>query len=384
MESLVIVILLLNPAYVSLFWAINLFIPRKEKNIPRQYLGIIMMVSFLIFISHFFYFLRIHEVYILIDTFYHFASLALYPMYYIYVLLVVSDHKFSFRKHYPYLLPATILFLLSVYGYIRMEYEKDYHYISQTIYGIGTSDPDLVFIRNIQSAERVVYLLQLVIFGYLTTRKIRRYRMLQVERFSFPEKWNINWVWVSSMVLMLGMAMSAIYTVAGRSSFIDDPLRIAFPSTLYTVLIFIVGVFGNSQRPVIIPEEEDHCSEEVPDEKVPARLKADLMALFEKEQVYLNKDLTIWDVTARLGTNRTYVSKIINNDMGLTFTVFVNNFRVSHAISLLRGNNNLPVDELADLSGFGSANSLYRSFLLKEGMSVAEYRRLLKSGAKLN
>jgi AraC-like DNA-binding protein len=135
-----------------------------------------------------------------------------------------------------------------------------------------------------------------------------------------------------------------------------------------------MGVMVNYQKPVILRRDSEPEVEEVPDDKIPPRLKDDLIALLEKRHVYLDKDLTIWDLTEKLGTNRTYVSRIINKDFGLTFTVFVNNYRVDHAIRLLNGDKHYTVEEIAEMSGFGSANSLYRAFLAKEGTSLTQYR----------
>ncbi len=94
--------------------------------------------------------------------------------------------------------------------------------------------------------------------------------------------------------------------------------------------------------------------------------------------MYLDKDLTIFDVTEKLGTNRTYVSRIINNEFGLNFATFVNNFRVDHAKRLMHESKFTHLEEIAELSGFGSINSLYRAFLLKENISIPQFRKTIR------
>ncbi len=106
---------------------------------------------------------------------------------------------------------------------------------------------------------------------------------------------------------------------------------------------------------------------------IPVKLKEDLVGLFERGKVYLDKDLKIWDVSGQLGTNRTYVSRIINKEFGQNFSTFVNGYRVAHAKTLICTKKNYSVEEIADLSGFGSVNSLYRAFLAA-GVSLKEYR----------
>jgi len=100
--------------------------------------------------------------------------------------------------------------------------------------------------------------------------------------------------------------------------------------------------------------------------------------LFEKKKFYLNKDLKIWDVSGHLATNRTYISRIINQEFGLNFCAFVNRYRVEHTKILMASKKNLTIEEIADQSGFGSVNSLYRAFLVIEKMPLPEYRNILK------
>ena len=46
---------------------------------------------------------------------------------------------------------------------------------------------------------------------------------------------------------------------------------------------------------------------------------------FREKEIYTNGNLTITDVAALLGTNRTYVSNVINNEFGFSFYQFVTN-----------------------------------------------------------
>jgi YesN/AraC family two-component response regulator len=63
-----------------------------------------------------------------------------------------------------------------------------------------------------------------------------------------------------------------------------------------------------------------------------------------------------------VGTNRTYVSSVINNEFKQNFSSFVNSYRVKHA-KMLQGNNpDISKQDLAEMSGFGSQVSMKRAF----------------------
>ena len=83
--------------------------------------------------------------------------------------------------------------------------------------------------------------------------------------------------------------------------------------------------------------------------------------LFNKDHIYLNKDLTIWELAKQLDTNRSYLSQIINTDYGQNFSAFVNSYRARHAENLQQTHPELSQADIADMSGFGSVKSWKRA-----------------------
>ena len=93
-----------------------------------------------------------------------------------------------------------------------------------------------------------------------------------------------------------------------------------------------------------------------------------------KRQLYLRHNLKISDVAAELCTNRLYVSTAINEEMGISFSDYINRKRVNYAIHLMSINPQLTIYEIADLSGFSSDKSFYRNFKNITGKSPKEIR----------
>lgn len=374
MQEILTTVLLLNPVYVTLFWAIVLHLDRKERNVPKLYFGKAMFVIFILFLSHFFFFHRIHEVYIWLDCFYNLASLSLYPMYYVYARLLTTDESLSISRHGRYfIIPLSIFVIMAVFFSI-MTNEQQWIYVTEVLYGKHTGTGMLRGMYYIYVFERIVFMVQMIVYVFLTSRLVMRHHKLLNESYSSTENLGLRWVQVFNIVLLLASVGSAVSVSLGRENLINNFPLFMVLSLTFTTYLFIMGALINSQKAVILRRDNEPEPEEIPDDRIPTRLKDDLIALFEKRHVYLDKDLTIWDLTEKLGTNRTYVSKIINKDFGLTFTVFVNNYRVDHAIRLLNGHKHYTVEDVAEMSGFGSANSLYRAFLAKEGTSLTQYR----------
>lgn len=386
MKELAVSILLLTPVYVALFWAIVLHIrDRGVKNRARNFLGKFMAVAFVTYISHFFYFHKIYDVYIWLDCFYHLGSLSLYPLFYVYVRLLVVDERPSLRKHFRYFIAPVTIFVAMAVGYIVMEYEKDYYFISQVLYGMSSGDPQVRYMQFLLKLERIIFIVQAIIYVYLISVLTVRHHKLLWERYSSTEHLTIRWVQVLNFTLFISVFATTIMTIMGRVSFLDSPLKLSFPTVTLAVLVFIIGVLGNKQKQVIVRESNDNSDlPEVIDARIPLKLKDELVGFFESLHPFLEKDLTIWDVAEKLGTNRTYVSRIINRDFGQTFTAFVNSYRIAYIKKILDANPNYPAEDLAEIGGFGSTTSLYRAFMMAEKISMSEYRKLLRSNGQNN
>ena len=100
-----------------------------------------------------------------------------------------------------------------------------------------------------------------------------------------------------------------------------------------------------------------------------------LELLMKDERLYCEKNLTRERVAEVLGSNRTYLSQIINDKAGCSFFQYITSFRTEEAIRRLSDPaDNIPLKALADELGFSSLAAFYKSFQEKVGMPPAKYR----------
>lgn len=104
-------------------------------------------------------------------------------------------------------------------------------------------------------------------------------------------------------------------------------------------------------------------------------LKERLIKYFAEEKPYLESDINIKEVATYLYTNKTYLSRLINDHFNSNFCQFVNYYRIEEAKRLFIENRKLTVQELCDMSGFGSIASFNISFRVFVGNTPAEWCR---------
>ena len=95
--------------------------------------------------------------------------------------------------------------------------------------------------------------------------------------------------------------------------------------------------------------------------------------LMDKRQLFRNSELKVADVAEVLGTNSRYVTDCIKDKRGMTFTQFVNEYRVSYVQQLLRLHPDMKVFEAYTLAGFTSERSFFRIFKDVTGMTTTEW-----------
>lgn len=79
--------------------------------------------------------------------------------------------------------------------------------------------------------------------------------------------------------------------------------------------------------------------------------------LMTEEQLFLQPGLSLQDVANKLHTNKTYVSKLVNNNYNLGFPELVNILRVDYAEQYLLSHRDAKQSDVAIACGFQSASS---------------------------
>ncbi len=84
---------------------------------------------------------------------------------------------------------------------------------------------------------------------------------------------------------------------------------------------------------------------------------------FRDHKPYLNPDLKITDIASAFSTNRSYLSKFINEIYGMSFSQYINNWRVHEVkqLSSLDENSSESIEEISRMAGFGSVRSYWRA-----------------------
>lgn len=109
-------------------------------------------------------------------------------------------------------------------------------------------------------------------------------------------------------------------------------------------------------------------------------LSEKLNSYMQSEKPYMNKDLKIGDLAETLNTSSHSLSYLFNQYLNASYYDFVNEWRIAEFKKLVTEDTSsrYTLDVLADLCGFSSRASFFRSFKKSTGITPNEYIKSLK------
>ncbi len=206
-------------------------------------------------------------------------------------------------------------------------------------------------------------------YAFWTMFAIPRYHKMLEQRFSYEDNIDLNWlrsILVSFFVILSLWIIDCLYP-----GYVIDTVYMMGSLIIWMFICYFIyrheSVIEELKEPIIVG-----TNEMLPENNTQT-LKESILNLFENERIYLNPQLKLSDVSAMTNSNRTYVSQFFNNNHGKTFFEFVNEYRVRHAMSLLKSSNE-KLDIIAEQSGFNSRQSFHRVFSKIVGCTPGQYR----------
>lgn len=100
-----------------------------------------------------------------------------------------------------------------------------------------------------------------------------------------------------------------------------------------------------------------------------------LIAYFDTEKPFLQKGLSIAEVSVSLNLSQRNISFILNNHLGLRFNDFVNSYRVKYMLDKIDAGylSEFTLESLAEKAGFSSVRTFNRAFSKIHNMSPSDY-----------
>ena len=368
------------PMFACGFWTVmiacNLYIDGRNRG--RMMLMLFMAMATLLYAGHCVFLNRFYSDMPLFDSLYSFANLAVYPMFYIYIVSMTSPES-QLRRTWWYLIPSAVIGAMVSTIYIMMSSHDLETFVRIVSYNedFGSGTGLCQVMGYVRLAAKVIFAIEVVMVLVAGSHKISSYNKSLKAYYADTEGRELTiFQWFMYLFTICSFA-SIIFNFLGRYRFGDSVWMMAIPSIIFSLLLFGLGFIGFRHLFTIENFEQEETAEASMSESAPIcesekTLIQRIEEVVTEQKLYLRHNLKVSDVAAELCTNRLYVSTAINDQMGVSFSDYINRKRIDYAIHLMRTHPQKTIYEIADLSGFSSDKSFYRNFKNITGKSPKE------------
>ncbi len=230
-----------------------------------------------------------------------------------------------------------------------------------------------VFLRVLSVIYTGIYMVNVIVFLIKTWLYLKH---------SSPEEKKIGNSILAFIILGILVYSYNLYSML----FLKFMFYIVAFAAIISVLILEYSRFKSVMGKSVVKRSADsglwkqaEKEKEIPDsqsEQKKTKGQKEILTLYlEEKKAYLNQELSLINLAAELGTNRTYASILINKEFGISFYQLINKYRIAHAIELMKNKHfrQSTIDSLAYESGFKSKSVFYKQFKEIKGCSPSAY-----------
>ncbi len=304
------------------------------------------------------------------DTIYAFSNLAVYPLFFLFILSLTSPLSRLFR-HCMLLLPAFVVGTTVGVLYLLMTPAECQDYVQRMSYHEDFLNAEglLLVMGYVRLVAKFIFAIEVIYVLVAGTRSIKAYQRMLTSYYADTEGKDLAPIQLFMYLFAACSLMSSVFNIIGRDKFAESSLVI-IPSVLFSSLLFGLAFYGLHQENVMeVIEQEDASSQTFDNnngEQTRPDVRSELAERVEEvvvqKRLYLQANLKVSDVARELCTNRYYVSQAINEHLGVSFSDYINQKRVQYAIRLMKEHPDMPIVEVSIESGYTSDKSFFRNF----------------------
>ena len=324
-----------NCLIISLYFLIS----RSRRNLNNQAFGLFLLVlSLRVLLSLFYAFSTIETVYIIQTG--PFFFLLIGPLLLTYVLSCVKPNSFILKYWKPH---ALFWFLVVISLMIFLPFKKNVSLVKETILPI----------INLQ------WLVYIIISAFVLKSKI----------IDFKNTTDLT-KWLASLIIGV-LILWFSYFFIKFDYFISG--SIIFSILFYSFFLFFIfnkkttsEIFKKIKKSTVLKNTTET-----------EKLVVELKGIMTTQKIYTNPNLKLPDVANHLNISTHELSRLLNENIGESFTDFINKYRIIEAKQLIKTNSKYTIEGIGIQSGFNSKSAFYKAFKKFTEITPAKYKSQL-------
>lgn len=238
--------------------------------------------------------------------------------------------------------------------------------------------------------------MEVQITGYLlaTVWMLKRYDNRIRDLFASTESRELRWLWwiaISVIGYVIFNIALILRFVLGLNMLPHEVLSSGWIDTILTFsIIWVIALWGLRQKPGLAHKtpirSPRSIKSDIPQENKTAkyvrsaltpehadRIARKIRTAIEKDRLYRNPDLSLWELSNHINVSSNYVSQTLNETIGASFFDFVNQARIKDAMQQILSTEQTVLEIAYDV-GFNSRSPFYKAFKRETGITPTAFK----------
>jgi AraC-like DNA-binding protein len=202
-----------------------------------------------------------------------------------------------------------------------------------------------------------------ILFSSLILKNIFKKIINKKEKLTISEMWLIA-VFLGNLLIFSAYIIGYFYLYLIGT--------ITFSVVFYGLLIFLL--FKSNRENIFKDIPEKYASKKIDNLEAKSLIKK-LNLVMNANQFYKNTNIKLIDIAKELQITQHQLSQLLNDNLGKSFTSFINEFRIEEAKILLKENNQYTLEAIGFEAGFSSKSNFYATFKKVVGKTPSEFKK---------
>lgn len=361
----------------GLFLAMMLFFNKKGNPAANRILGVFILCFALTLIDYVGYWTRYNYYFPYLANMYKFLAFLFGPLLFLYFKRIEED-AIRWSRDWMHFIPFLLMLVYLAPWFLIPGPSK-----VKLLQGVADEVVQQRFFFPI-----IPYLVPSLIVGHLSIYAVACFRYVSRQKEEDPRKEEelsqVRYRWYRVLMgLYMGFAAGYLFYyllvfTPYFTLFYDYSISLAM-----TVFIYTVGILGYKQPAIfsgqalqkvfLAPKYQN--SSLTP--SASQSLLQKLLAFMEVEKPYLDQDLRLATLAEQMNSTTHHLSQVINEQLGKSFSDFINAYRVESAQKMLADekNKDIYIINIAYAAGFNNKTSFNKAFKEMTGCSPSEFRK---------
>ncbi len=183
-----------------------------------------------------------------------------------------------------------------------------------------------------------------------------------IQRMALEKERQQQWILVLLLVMLIILVAAIVVIYKNRQLYARN-----------------LALYQKTQELMQVEQNERELRRTMPAAEVVDNLTARIQLMMDNPEVFCQQDFTLARLAQLVESNTSYVSKVINQTYGKSFSVLLGDCRVKEACLRLADQEhygNLTIEAISESVGFKSRTTFLSAFKRSIGLSPSEYQKL--------